>query len=251
MRTPGIPLADRGARPLIGWVVDVQNDFMRPPDLGGRLYVADLTDSSDVGAASIQSVIEHAVEWMRVNCVTIIFSADWHGADDAEIDSSAPNPSSGTYPPHCMGRSEDPNEREGAEIIAPIRPSDPLVLGINADESTIDQLARNAVTEGRPVIIQKNEFDVFTGNPHTEPFVKALAKTLGMMPEVVVIGVSRDVCVTRAVDGLQARGYPTIAVQDATWGLGLESESETLARWRLGGRVMTLADLTACLTPRA
>jgi nicotinamidase-related amidase len=196
-------------------------------------------------------VIERAVEWMRVNCVTIVFSADWHGADDAEIDSVSPNPSSGTYPPHCMGRSDDPSEREGAEIIAPIRPSDPLVLGRDTDESDIGELARRAATERRPVIIRKNEFDVFTGNPHTESFVKALAETLGMAPEFVVIGVSRDVCVTRAVDGLQARGYPTIAVQDATWGLGLETESETLARWRRGGRVMTLADLTVCLTPRS
>ncbi|TFG64097.1 MAG: isochorismatase family protein, partial [Gemmatimonadales bacterium] len=103
----------------------------------------------------------------------------------------------------------------------------------------------------RSVIIQKNEFDVFTGNPHTETFVSALAETLGMAPEFVVIGVSRDVCVTRAVDGLQARGYRTIAVRDATWGLGLESETETLARWQLGGRVTTLADLTAFPMPRA
>ncbi|MCH7659762.1 MAG: hypothetical protein IH933_04000, partial [Euryarchaeota archaeon] len=35
--------------------------------------------------------------------------------DDAEIDPHAPNPQAGTYPPHCMGRSDDPDERAGAE----------------------------------------------------------------------------------------------------------------------------------------
>ncbi len=245
---PGIPLVERSARPLVGWVVDVQNDFMNPPALGGRLYVADLTDSSDVGAASVQPILERAVEWMRANCVTIIYSADWHGADDAEIDAVSPDPSSGTYPPHCMGRSEDPDEQDGAAIIASIRPQDPLILDRDTDEAAVGALARMAVTERRPVIIRKNEFDVFTGNPHTEAFVSALTETLGMEPEFVVIGVSRDVCVTRAVDGLQARGYSTIALRDATWGLGLESESDTLARWRRGGRVVSLAELTAGIT---
>ncbi|MEE8487112.1 MAG: isochorismatase family protein [Gemmatimonadota bacterium] len=243
-------MVERSARPLVGWVVDVQNDFMNPPALGGRLYVADLADSSDVGATSVQPIIERAVEWMRANCVTIIYSADWHGADDAEIDAVSPDPSIGTYPPHCMGRSEDPDERDGAAIIASIRPSDPLILDRDTDEAAVGALARMAVTERRPVIIRKNQFDVFAGNPRTEAFLSALIETLGMEPEFVVIGVSRDVCVTRAVDGLQARGFQTIAISDATWGLGLESESDTLARWRVGGMVMTVADLKTGMAHR-
>lgn len=242
-------MAEPGRRPLVGWVVDVQNDFMHPPGLGGRLYVADLTDPSDVGAVAARSVIERAVEWMHANCVTIVFSADWHGADDPEIDAVSPDPSRGTYPPHCMGRSEDSNERNGAEIIDSIRPPNPLILDLDADETGAVALARLAVQEGRPVIIRKNEFDVFTGNRCTEWFVRGLAEALGLAPEFVVIGVSRDVCMTRAVDGLQARGYATIAIRDATWGLGLEPESETLARWQQGGSVVSLADLTKGLAP--
>ena len=241
-------MAEPGRRPLVGWVVDVQNDFMHPPGLGGRLYVADLTDPSDVGAVAVQSVIERAVEWMRANCVTIVYSADWHGEDDAEIDSVAPDPSRGTYPPHCMGRSEDSDERDGAAIIASIRPSDPLILDLDADETGAVALARLAVQQRRPVIIRKNEFDVFTGNSCTESFVRGLAEALGSAPQFVLIGVSRDVCMTRAVDGLQARGYSTIAISDATWGLGLEPETETLARWRHGGSVVTLDELTTGVT---
>jgi len=223
---------------------------MHPPALGGRLYVASLTNPSDVGASSVQPVIERAVEWMRANCATIIYTADWHGADDAEIDAVSPDPSIGTYPPHCMGRSEDPDEQDGAAIIASIRPSNPLILDRDTEETAVGPMARTAVMEGRPVIIRKNEFDVFTGNPLTESFVRALTETLGMVPEFVVIGVSRDVCVTRAIDGLQARGYSTIALSDATWGLGLESESETLDRWRRGGTVVTLEDLESEMAHR-
>ena len=60
-----------------------------------------------------------------------------------------------------------------------------------------------------------------------------------------MIGVARDVCMTQAVDGLQARGYDVTAVRDATWGLGLEPEEVTLARWAEKGRVVTLAELKA------
>ena len=59
----------------------------------------------------------------------------------------------------------------------------------------------------------------------------------------MVIGVARDVCVTQAIDGMQARGHATVAVSDATWGLGLEPEVHTLDRWRTGGRIVKLSEL--------
>ncbi len=227
---------------LVGWVVDVQNDFMRPPSEGGRLYVSDLTDPTDAGAVNAQQTIERAVAWMREHCDAVVFSADWHGPDDAEIDAIAPDPAAGTYPPHCMGRSDDPDTAEGAEILASIKPENPLVLDIPADEDQ-EETARLAVAHRRPVVIRKNRFDVFAGNAATEAFVRALAGQLGGDPLFVVVGVSRDVCVTRAVDGLQQRGYRTLALSDATWGLGLETEADTLDRWRLGGLVATLEEL--------
>ena len=105
-------------------------------------------------------------------------------------------------------------------------------------------IARCAVAERRSVVIRKNRFDVFTGNSATEAFVSTIAGELGGDPEFIVVGVSRDVCVTRAVDGLQHRGYRTIALKDAMWGLGLEPESVTLGRWEdEGGRVLTIAEL--------
>lgn len=230
-----------GERPVrVGWVVDVQHDFMDP---GGRLYVRVLDDPEDPGAKAVEDRIVEAVGWMRRHCAVVVFTGDWHGLDDAEIDPHAPDPARGTYPPHCMGRSEDPGERAGAALIEAVRPDDPLVLGIGAEPELGARIARSAVSSGRPVFIRKNRFDVFEGNPAAAAFVEALDEALGGDVEFVVAGVARDVCVTGAVDGLQELGRRVVALRDATWGLGLEPEEETLARWSRRGRVTTLDEL--------
>ncbi len=224
----------------VGWIVDVQADFMDP---GGRLYVRDLFDGSDPGAVAIVSALEAATAWMREHCDIVVYTGDWHGLEDPEIDAVAPDPARDTYPPHCMGRSPDPDERAGAEVIAEIRPADPVVLAHDATAADGARVAREAVRKGRPVFIRKTRFNVFEGNAGCEAFVKSLEEALGRPVEFVVTGVARDVCMTQAVDGLQARGYLVTAVRDATWGLGLEPEEVTLARWAGKGRVVTLAEL--------
>lgn len=227
----------------VGWIVDVQNDFMLPPEQGGRLYVHHLFDPSDAGATQARGRIEEAVAWMREHCEVLVYTGDWHAHGDAEIDPVAPDATRGTYPPHCMGLSDDPEERRGAEILESIRPEDPVVLPRGAGEEEAREAARAAVRERRPVFIQKERFSVFEGNTGTEPFLRELERELGRPLEIVVAGVARDVCVTQAVDGMQARGYRTVAVRDATWGLGLEEEPVTLGRWSAGGRVVRLEEL--------
>lgn len=238
MRAP-----DAGEGPLIGWVVDVQNDFMRPPEEGGRLYVHDLSDPEDPGAVEAEESIERAVAWLREEAAALVFTGDWHRLEDEEIDPEDPDPEAGTYPPHCMGLSDDPEEREGAYIIESIRPSNPIVLERRADAADARRVARAALEEGRPVFIHKNRFNVFEGNAAAAAFLEALSEELGGDPEIVVLGVSRDVCVTRAIDAMQEMDCRTTAIRDATWGLGLEPESETLARWARGGRVVDLDEL--------
>jgi nicotinamidase/pyrazinamidase len=224
----------------IGWVVDAQADFMDPE---GRLYVKDLGDESDPGSTLIVGTLERAVEWMYDHCALVVFTGDWHGYDDEEIDPENPDPLKGTYPPHCMGRSADPSEQRGAEIIAEIRPTHPLILEIGASDREARALAAQAVQEGRPVFIRKNRFDVFHGNPATEAFLAGLGKALERPLEFFVAGVARDVCVTQAVDGMQARSLRVTALRDATWGLGLEPEDVTLARWKEKGQVIAVDDL--------
>ena len=227
---------------LIGWIVDAQVDFMDPH---GRLYVKDLSDDSDPGSTLIVDTLRESVAWMREKCDLLVYTGDWHGLDDDEIDPDSPDPLAGTYPPHCMGRSDDPAVREGAEIIPEIRPPDPVVLPYDADQEAAIEVAREALMQRRAVFVQKTRFDVFAGNPATEAFLAAVGSELGKPLAFVVVGVARDVCVTQAVDGMQVRGYPVTALSDATWGLGLEPEEETLARWSENGRVTTLAELRA------
>lgn len=226
--------------PRVGWVVDAQVDFMNPE---GRLYIKDLFDEGDPGSVQVIPKLVRAVRWMREHCDAIVFTGDWHGLDDEEIDAESPDPAKGTYPPHCMGRSDDAAERAGAEIIPEIRPVDALTLPLGADARLAAEIAARAIAERRPVFIPKTRFDVFEGNPAAEAFLDGLAGALGGRPEFVVVGVARDVCVTQAVDGLQARDYRVVAISDATWGLGLEPEEETLARWARKGRVTTLEEL--------
>jgi len=221
----------------VGWVVDAQVDFMDPD---GRLYVKDLFSDTDPGCVRMIPTLERAVTWMKAHCDVMVFTSDWHHLDDDEIDPVAPDPAKETYPPHCMGRSDDPTERAGAEIIAEIRPLDPMDLHIDATEEDARTLARLAVAEGRPIRILKNRFDVFIGNPATSALLLELEQALGRTLEFIVAGVARDVCVTQAVDGMQSRDYAVTALRDATWGLGLEAEDATLARWSARGRVLTV-----------
>lgn len=223
----------------IGWVVDAQRDFMEPD---GRLYVRDLFDDGDPGAAFAEPRLVEAVEWMHANTALVVYTGDWHGYGDAEIDADDPDPGKGTYPPHCMGRSSDPLERRGAEIIPSVAPSECLVLRVEAAPAEVEALLARWRRRPRPVFIRKNRFDVFAGNRAAARFVDAVAQAF-QPAEFFVAGVARDVCVTHAIDGLQACGHRVVALRDAMWGLGLEKEEDTLARWGRRGRVIDVADL--------
>ena len=235
--------AERMAR--IGWVTDAQNDFLLPPEESGRLYIHDLFDASDAGAKQVVPALQRAVEWMHAHCDLVVYTGDWHAYGDAEIDPVHPDPAKETYPPHCMGMSDDPAEREGARIHASVRPENPIVLARHATPADARQAVGRALAEHRPVFIQKDRFDVFRGNPSAEAFLAELRRRLGRL-DVYVAGVARDVCVKHAVEGLlrPERGCAVTLVTDATWGLGLESEAESLARWtRDGAALVTTRDL--------
>jgi len=225
----------------IGWVVDAQNDFLLPAAEGGRLYVRNLFDNGeDAGATQIIPNLRRAVEWMRASCDVVVYTGDWHAYGDEEIDPDHPDATRGTYPPHCMGLSPDPAEREGAEIHPSVRPDAPIVVARDAGESDAREAARAAVRERRPILIQKNRFNVFEGNPAADALLRELMMLLGGRAEIYVAGVARDVCVKQAVEGMldPLRGYPVTVVTDATWGLGLEEESASLARWTHDGAAL-------------
>lgn len=242
-------MTDRIAR--VGWMVDAQNDFLLPPEEGGRLYVHDLFDGGqDAGATQCIPSLIRAARWMAAECDVVVYTGDWHSYDDAEIDTVAPDATKGTYPPHCMGLSPDADERRGAEMIAPIRPVDPIVLERGATDDDARDVARRALDERRPIFIHKSVFDVFAGNPATDELLRELRRRLDAPLEIFVAGVARDVCVKQAVEGMLAetRRIPVTVITDATWGLGIEPEAESLARWLASGAALLT---TAGLAVRA
>lgn len=230
------PRLSSPAQRLVGWVVDVQHDFMRAD---GRLYVHDLFDASDAGATQATPAIVRTVAWMRAHCDVVVFTGDWHDYGDREIDPVAPDPTKGTYPPHCMGLSADEAERSGAAIIPEIDPGmEALVLPRDANDALARMVAQRAVDERRPVFVQKREFSVFEGNAGANAFVEALRQALGGQPRFVVCGVATDVCVKQAVDGLLDRSAPVTVVRDATWSLGLLGDAETFGVWQTRGAIL-------------
>ena len=227
----------------LAWIVDVQADFMVPPERGGRLYVHHLDAPDDVGAQRIIPVLAQAVEWLRRNARAVVYTGDWHTDDDAEIDREAPN-FADTYPAHCMGAGSDPSERGGAALIPEVAPSGPMsILPRNATPADADAAAV-ACAAGQPVFIQKQLFSVFAGQPQTDRFLASLTTELGAQPEVVVCGVATNVCVRQAVEGFLDRGYAVTVIRDAIWGLAAGAETELLAGWRArGAAIITLAEL--------
>lgn len=232
------------ARKRMGWVVDVQRDFMEPD---GRLYVHDLLAAGDPGATVARPTIVAAVQWMRAHCDVVVFTGDWHAIGDREIDAVHPDATRGTYPPHCMGCSGDPEERAGAALLPEIDPGDEaMILSRDASAETARAVAVHAVEQGRPVFIQKREFSVFEGNAATDAFLDALVGSLGERPDVILCGVATDVCVRHAVEGFLDRAFRVTVIADATHGLGLLPSARTWDAWTArGARVHSLARLMA------
>jgi nicotinamidase/pyrazinamidase len=215
---------------LIFWDVDTQFDFMTPPDEGGLLYVKDLNNPRDPGAQEIVGELARLSAFAKQNDILRVATGDWHSLDHREIDSENPDFRT-TYPPHCMAGEQ------GASKIPETALSDPLILPLRADPALAWDIERRAVREGRDIFIQKEEFSCFAGNPATEALLEALD------PKVVVVyGVSLDVCVKHAVEGLLERGRTVYLVEDATWGLGLEDPEKLMRSWEDRGLVRVTTD---------
>jgi nicotinamidase-related amidase len=244
MTTISLPRPTRRPRhALVGWVVDAQNDFMLKQLPGGRLFVRQLHDSNDPGAEQIIPTLSRAVALYHRRCDQVTYTGDWHHKDDPEIDPLAPDPVKGTYPPHCMGVSDDPIERAGAELVLQVRPRhEPLVLERNVSGSRARQVALDSVRTRRSAFIQKHQFSVFTGAPGAEEYLAGLEEALNAELVIVVCGVATDVCVKHAIDGFLARHCAVILLTDATYGLGLEDTHGLVADWQRRGLIALTVD---------
>ena len=173
---------------LLFWNVDTQFDFMNEL---GKLYVP--------GSEEILPVLERLTLLAKAHNVQVVNTADHHFPDAKEL-SETPDFIT-TFPPHCMANSR------GADYVEETQPDTPEFVHWDRvySEAEIHNL-----TASRNIVVLKDVFDVFEGNPNTQKLVKALAPR-----KVFVYGVTTNVCVDCAVCGLAKQNIQVFVIEDA------------------------------------
>jgi nicotinamidase/pyrazinamidase len=171
------------------WNVDTQEDFI---DQSGKLYVP--------GAEEIRPVLKQITDFAKAEGIRVVNTCDYHLINSNEL---SPTPDYATsFPQHCMAGSS------GAEFISETLPESPLLIdwdSVLAIYAELDDPERF-----RNIVIRKDAFDVFEGNPNAEKVVKILQPD-----QVFVYGVTTNVCVDKAVIGLSERGIKVFVFEDA------------------------------------
>ncbi len=190
------------------WKVDLQDDFMNPQ---GRLPVN--------GARAIEPNLEQITMEAREGKIQQVLTGDLHNEDSKEV-SDTPDYIT-TFPPHSMRGTP------GAEYIAAVRPIEPVVVdwmdkGVNLEK----------VANADEIVLYKDKFDIFEGNPYADAVLKALNPG-----RAIVCGVATDYCVDYAVRGLLKRGVEVYVVEDAI--KEIRDASAAIEGWkRLGAKMM-------------
>ncbi|WP_198152501.1 cysteine hydrolase family protein [Draconibacterium sediminis] len=175
-----------GNEKLIFWNVDTQVDFVEPE---GKLYVK--------GAEKIKPLWQQITDFAKEKNIRVVNTADYHYPESEEL-SDEPD-FVNTFPQHCMANTP------GAEYVTETQPENAVEFDWDKDYDTFD-----AVRSARNILIRKDAFDVFAGNPYTDNILQILS------PETVVVyGVTTNVCVNDAVVGLSKRVKRVIVLQDA------------------------------------
>ena len=187
------------------WKVDMQNNF---------LYEEDKFENALTipNAVEIISTAKKVTDIAKNYGIQIVSTADWHLEDSKEI---SKNPDfKETYPPHCMAGTL------GAEIIDELKPENPYVI-----EWTKKYESLNEAKNYEDILIKKDKFDVFAGNPNTENLIKELNPN-----RVIVYGVATNVCVDQAISGLRKLVDEVYVVKDAIYELPNEMAQKSLEK---------------------
>ena len=200
--------------------VDTQCDFMLPT---GKLYVP--------GAEEILSRLAQMTAFARQHGVRIVGSVDCHTPSDPELLANG-----GEYPAHCLAETEG---QKKVTATAPLHP-----LWVHNRLYTDDDLWSLLNQEGE-VYLEKQRFDVFSGNQNAARVFDALLRN---MDDIVVYGVVTEVCVDQAITGLKDRTVRVHVPVDAIAALNEERGRDTMARWRYWGvRLTTVAEVLHAL----
>jgi len=171
------------------WNVDTQEDFI---DQSGKLYVQ--------GAEEIRPVLKQITDFAKAEGIRVVNTCDYHHINSEEL-SSAPDFAT-SFPQHCLAGSS------GAEFISETLPESPILIDWDLDLAIYAEF--DNPERFRNIVIRKDAFDVFTGNPYADKVVAILQPD-----QVFVYGVSTNVCVDKAVIGLAERGIKVYVFKDA------------------------------------
>lgn len=201
---------------VLFWNVDTQIDFISPV---GKLYVP--------GAELLKPVWQVLTNFAKEKSISVVNTADFHFEDSAEL---SMNPDFiKTFPPHCMANTK------GAEYIPETRPEDPYII------EWWDKLEWHDEIRNRNIVIRKDAFDVFKGNPNANSILKMINPK-----KVFVYGVTTNVCVNDAVVGLIKRVETVYVFEDAI--KELPNIPLPFANWRkLGVKMIQLNELETML----
>lgn len=171
------------------WNVDTQEDFIAQ---SGKLYVK--------GAEAIRPVLKQITDFAKAKGIRVINTCDYHHINSEEL-SSIPDFET-SFPPHCLAGTS------GADFISETLPESPLLIDWDHDLAIFAEF--DDPEQSRNIVIRKDAFDVFAGNPHAEKIVQILSPD-----QVFVYGVTTNVCVDKAAMGLAARGIKVYVFEDA------------------------------------
>ena len=171
------------------WNVDTQEDFI---DQSGKLYVP--------GAEEIRPVLKQITDFAKSEGIRVVNTCDYHHINSNELSSTPDFETS--FPQHCLAGSS------GAEFISETLPESPILIDWDLEIAIYAEF--DNPERFRNIVIRKDAFDVFTGNPYTEKIVQILQPD-----QVFVYGVSTNVCVDKAVIGLSERGIKVFVFEDA------------------------------------
>jgi len=177
---------------IVFWAVDCQKDFINPD---GALYIKD--------AELIKPALAKLTLLAQEKNIKTINTADYHTDKSTEI-SEFPDFIT-KFPKHCMAGTK------GSEFIdetdpSKFNPSEYVHINYNEPRG----IPPGIIDGKRNLVILKDHFDVFLGNPYTN-FILSALRPKG----IVVYGVATNVCVNFAVVGLLNRGYSVMVVKDA------------------------------------
>ncbi|HOW37133.1 MAG TPA: cysteine hydrolase family protein [Candidatus Pacearchaeota archaeon] len=170
--------------------IDTQDDFMRDY---GNLYIPN--------AEKIESNLEKLTKLARKKKLQIINTGDFHTLEDEEI-SETPDYIN-TFPAHCViGTS-------GIEFVDATKPINPHVIDWRNPNIDLEQALKSP-----EIIIYKNKFDMFAGNPYAEKLIDKINPD-----RAIVWGVASNVCVDYAIQGLLRKGVKVYVPVNAVEGL--------------------------------